>query len=128
MSVSILREEDVMRARAAIRSLAKTLGFTEDRELRIVGAVAEMASNVFKHAKRGTVMFRKLGNPPGVEATAFDRGPGIRDVAAVMKTGRGLRAIEQACDDFVLDSRPEGGTTVKAIWFNAPKSSLTPRV
>jgi anti-sigma regulatory factor (Ser/Thr protein kinase) len=95
-------------------------------------AVAELASNIARHAVEGTIELRHLDAPrPHVEVVCRDRGPGIADVASARRDGvsggcpllrdidgipaglgLGLGAIERLVDEVSIESTLGIGTTV----------------
>ncbi|MXP63504.1 anti-sigma regulatory factor [Roseomonas sp. M0104] len=108
-----------------------------------LGAVAlvatEMATNLLKHAGRGTVLAGTYGSLPdaadaddgGVELIALDRGPGMADVLACRRdgfstagsAGQGLGAIARQSALFEIFSRPGQGTAMLARIPRRPRSA-----
>jgi hypothetical protein len=83
----------------------------------------ELATNMFKHGKEGTLLIRaSRSSPAEVELIAIDRGSGIRDVAQALvdghstagSPGTGLGAIRRLSEDFDLSSMTGRGTAVLA--------------
>jgi len=112
MTVPLIREEDVMRAKAVSRSVATALGFSEERMDHVVAGVVDLAGNVLKASKRGALVFRKLGSPPGLEVTAFDSD-----------SSRGvnrLATVQVKADHVAVESQAHLGSTIRATWFVAP--------
>ncbi|HEY3450588.1 MAG TPA: ATP-binding protein [Myxococcales bacterium] len=121
------------------RALALALGFPPPRATALAIAVAELASNIVRHAGEGTIDLRPLAAPDGLEVVAADRGPGISDVALAQQDGFsrgrfnsvalergeglppslgcGLGAVRRLADECEIDSEPGRGTTVTArLW------------
>ncbi len=113
MIIPLLREEDVMRVRGVILKLTRANGFSEERQTLVVTAVVGLATDLRKRGRRGTLVFRKLAAPSGLEVTAFEgdkapAGPGE------------LASLHVRADQFVADSQPHMGTTIRATWFKNP--------
>jgi hypothetical protein len=82
-----------------------------------------MATNLFRHARNGEIILRRLraGEGSGIDVLALDRGPGMQNVAECLRdgfssggtAGNGLGAIRRLADEFEIVSTKSGGT---AIW------------
>lgn len=109
---------------AAARRAATEVGARQGMEAAALGRVAlvatEMATNLLKHAGRGTLLAGPWGG--GVELLALDRGPGMADLAACRRdgfstagsAGEGLGAIARQSALFEIFSRPGQGTVLLA--------------
>ena len=85
---------------------------------------SELAYNILKYAKQGTVQVRRvqLNHQKGVEIKASDHGPGIKDIEMAMEDhyssgktlGLGLPGVKRLMDDFEIESELGKGTTVIA--------------
>ena len=130
-----LRVEDPSAAagcRAAATALASRLEFPADRTDQLVLAVTEAASNLHKHASRGSMLLRitRVGDTPGIEMVTIDAGPGLRDAGAAMRDGHstsgtlgiGLGAIQRLADFCDLYSVPGHGTVLVARFWPEPRS------
>ena len=130
-----LRVEDPSAAagcRAAATALAGRLEFPADRTDQLVLAVTEAASNLHKHASRGSMLLRitRAGDGPGIEMVTIDAGPGLRDASAAMRDGHstsgtlgiGLGAIQRLADFCDLYSVPGHGTVLVARFWPEPRS------
>ena len=92
-------------------------------------AAYEMEINLVLHSAGGTL--RATIDAESVEIVARDRGPGIADVQLALQdgfstandwirslgfgAGMGLGNIRRVADEFSLDSKAGGGTTVRAV-------------
>ncbi|CAB3757007.1 sensor histidine kinase [Paraburkholderia solisilvae] len=127
MATQILRirleaEEDVVAARRRARSIAAGLGFSPLDQTRIASAVSEIARNAFEYADGGEVIFAfdVHAKPQAFLIDVRDRGPGIRDLEAVLDgsyrsptgMGRGIAGSRRLMDRCVIESSPQTGTTV----------------
>jgi anti-sigma regulatory factor (Ser/Thr protein kinase) len=118
--------------RAAATALASRLDFPAARSDQLVLAVTEAASNLFKHARQGSMLLRitRVGDAPGVEMVTIDAGPGFRDTGAAMRDGHstsgtlgiGLGAIRRLADFCELYSVPGHGTVLVARFWAEPRS------
>lgn len=114
MIIPILREEDVMRVRGVILKLTRAGGFPEDRQPAVVAAVAGLASELLARGLRGTLVFRKVGSPPGLEITAFE--------GTKAPPGRELSTIQVKADEVEGTSQANMGTTIRAVWYRDRRS------
>ncbi|MEW6096863.1 MAG: ATP-binding protein [bacterium] len=88
----------------------------------IATAVYELAKNIFRYAKRGEIIIRRIkkGTKKGVEIIAQDNGPGIADIENAMKDhfstggglGLGLPGVKRLMDEFVIDKERQRGTKI----------------
>ena len=118
--------------RAAATALANRLDFPAARSDQLVLAVTEAASNLFKHARQGSMLLRitRVGDAPGIEMVTIDAGPGFRDTGAAMRDGHstsgtlgiGLGAIRRLADFCDLYSVPGHGTVLVARFWPEPRS------
>jgi serine/threonine-protein kinase RsbT len=117
--VPIAGEPDIVAARQTAREIAKKLGFGLVDQSRIATAVSELTRNVVRYATdgRGRVLIREL---TAIEIMVADDGPGIADIAEVMRAGftsgpglgMGLPGTKRLTDEMDIDSAPGRGTTV----------------
>ncbi len=108
--------------RAELRRLAESAGFKGHRLGEIEIIIAEITSNLVKHAgKGGLILGRKMiGVNAGIEFIAIDEGPGMRQSSKMMEDGRstsktlghGLGAIRRLSNEFDLYSMHGWGTIV----------------
>jgi serine/threonine-protein kinase RsbT len=114
--------EDVVGVRQAVRALAITLGFSLVDQTKIVTAASELARNTIDYGGGGTVRLQTVagGDRVGLRLTFEDKGPGIEDIALVMKDGYttggglglGLGGARRLSNEFEIESRPGEGTRV----------------
>jgi anti-sigma regulatory factor (Ser/Thr protein kinase) len=121
----------VAEARRAIAQLGSTAQFDERAAGELALAVTEAGTNIFKHAREGSIVARILerGGAYGVEVLAIDKGPGIANIGASMRDGHstagspgsGLGALQRMTSDLQVWSRPGAGTLLRfEVW---PKSA-----
>jgi anti-sigma regulatory factor (Ser/Thr protein kinase) len=113
-----------------IHALASSAGFSAKRLAEIDLIVAEVVSNLSKHAIGGE-LFVKLKEEEkiqGIEITAIDRGPGITDINRMMSDGvstkstlgHGLGSIKRLADVFQMHSAKGIGTIMYIVVYNKP--------
>jgi anti-sigma regulatory factor (Ser/Thr protein kinase) len=128
-SYSSLAKRDVIR-------LAEGLNFSSAEIAKINIIVAEMTSNLAKHAtKGGELLVKPLGNPvQGLEILALDNGPGMANplhmledgVSTYGSAGEGLGAIKRQSSIFDLYSQPGMGTVVLSRLMKATAPPFIP--
>ncbi|WP_049766623.1 ATP-binding protein [Rhodospirillum centenum] len=128
---------------AAARGVCAALLARGDLDAEAAGRlhliVAELGSNLIRHAGGGTLLLRctvppvSPGSGPGaaaggcgIECLSLDRGPGIADLDGALadrhdpepgpgrSLGYGLGAVRRLADRFAIQSRPGEGTVVLA--------------
>ncbi len=121
LGVEIRGEQDVVRARNLGRDTCRKLGFTDLNQIKVATAISELARNILQYAGSGTISVRTIADPlSGVEIVARDRGPGIRDVDAVLSgryrsrtgMGLGLLGVRRLMDSCHVQSSPREGTVI----------------
>src|SRR2546422_10728101 len=113
---------DVAVARQAATALAAALGFVEQDSSAVTLAVSELATNLVKHARGGTLTLTALVEEGrvGLQITSQDRGPGIADgeqaltdgFSTVGSLGYGLGTINRIMDVLDITSQPGQGTCI----------------
>ena len=111
-----------------IHRLAKSAGFSEAKTGEIDIIVAEIASNLIKHAGGGEILARittEEHDAESIEILSIDNGPGIADPQKMMEDGmstantlgHGLGAIKRLSDTFQLYSLKDWGPIVLSRVF-----------
>jgi anti-sigma regulatory factor (Ser/Thr protein kinase) len=109
-----------------IHSQALQANFTKTRIAEIDIVVAELTSNIIKHAGRGELLCRITnaeGHPSTLELVVIDNGPGMLDVTRMMRDGvstsntlgHGLGAIGRLTNVFQVYSLPKWGTILYVL-------------
>jgi anti-sigma regulatory factor (Ser/Thr protein kinase) len=111
-----------MAAQLSVRQMALSLGFSGDASEEITLAVAELTSNLIKHAGKGTLAVRPVGagERVGLEIEASDRGPGIGNIeksfedgySTAGSLGYGLGTVNRLMDEVDIHSAPDCGTQI----------------
>ncbi len=122
--------------RSELRQLAERAGFKKHRLGEVEIVIAEITSNLIKHAtKGGIILARKIisGQETGIELIAIDNGPGMRLPLKMMEDGRsssktlgqGLGAIKRLSDEFDMYSLAGWGTVLLSrIYVNTGVSPV----
>ncbi|QMU74129.1 ATP-binding SpoIIE family protein phosphatase [Streptacidiphilus sp. P02-A3a] len=123
-------------ARGAAAALGRRVGLGEQRTAEMALAVAELATNMAKHATDAALLLRvvRTEQVAGVELLVLDQGPGIADVSAAMRDGTstsgtlgiGLGAVARLADVFDIHSQPGLGTVQLARFWPRPTGSAPP--
>ncbi len=120
----ISHSSEVKMADRAAKTMALTLGFNEKESEEIALVTRELASNLIKHAKKGTLTLTPLNenNNAGIQIESADNGPGIADVEHEIKDGfsttgslgYGLGTVNRLMDRFDITSHcgKESGTHI----------------
>jgi signal transduction histidine kinase/DNA-binding response OmpR family regulator len=121
LSMEIRLEHDVVLARQRARQICGLLGFDPQDQTRVATSVSELARNAFQYAGGGRAEFLIDQCPaPSLLIRIADRGPGIKDLAAILEgrytsstgMGLGIIGVRRLMDLFEIQSGPDGGTTV----------------
>ena len=118
----------------AIHAMAVSMEFSEERTGKLDIIVAEMVTNLVKHAGGGQLIARKLNDKqwgPGIELLALDNGPGIPDLRKMLKDGistrntlgQGLGAIHRLSNKCEIYSLKDWGTIVLSRIFKQSPGS-----
>lgn len=120
--VRVAEDVDVVVARQAGRELAQRLGMSASLQTMVATAISEVARNMVVYAGCGEIVLSVVSDDGrrGIEITARDDGPGIADVDLAMRDGYstgnslglGLPGARRLMDDFLVESVPQGGTTI----------------
>ncbi|HTW51178.1 MAG TPA: ATP-binding protein [Stellaceae bacterium] len=123
LTLALTDETDIVLARKRTRRLAELIGFEGQDQTRITTAVSEIARNALEYAGGGRIEFRLSGSaaPQSFQITIADGGPGIDRLDDVLggavrsETGMGVGLVgaRRLMDDFMVETVPGGGTTVR---------------
>ncbi len=118
----IASDADTVVARQKGREAALLIGLSRTEATFVATAISEIARNITIHAGHGEVVIREVTEDGrrGMVVVARDEGPGIRDVAAVLRQeyssdaglGIGLWGARRLMDEIEVSSAPGMGTTV----------------
>lgn len=121
-SLQLRTQQDIVRARQAVRKMAQELSFSLVDQTKLVTAASELARNTVTHGGGGSVQCDVLtdGARKGIRLCFVDQGPGIPNVAQAMTDGwttgsglgLGLAGSKRLSHDFHIVSEPGVGTSV----------------
>ncbi len=113
-----------------IHALATSAGFSTHKVGEVDIIVAEMVSNLAKHASGGQVLVKLVEEKEvqGIELISVDNGPGMSNVYKLMEDGistkktlgHGLGAMRRLSDQFEIYSQKGWGTIVLSRIFQKP--------
>ncbi|MGE0312014.1 MAG: ATP-binding protein [Lautropia sp.] len=126
--LELASEQDIVRARQAVRKLAQEHRFGVVDQTKLVTAASELARNAVVYGGGGFVEIELLTEDGrrGMRLRFVDDGPGIADVGLAMTDGwtsgkglgLGLSGAKRLSSEFELDSAPGRGTRVTiARWI-----------
>jgi anti-sigma regulatory factor (Ser/Thr protein kinase) len=124
-------------ARRQATQLAERIGFDDAGSARVALIVAELATNLAKHARDGELLvhpLERLGNP-GLEILSVDRGPGMLNTGACLRDGysttgspgTGLGAVARQSESLdVFSPSPAGTALLVRLWSGGlqPKETV----
>jgi anti-sigma regulatory factor (Ser/Thr protein kinase) len=126
--LSILKRE--------VHRLSLQCGLTEKKVAEIDIVVAEIGSNIVKHAGGGEVLVMLTDMPqPAIEIIGIDNGSGIADLGRMMQDGistvktlgHGLGAIKRLSDFLQVYSVKGWGTILLSRFFIKPPEQYPPK-
>ncbi|HVH40239.1 MAG TPA: anti-sigma regulatory factor [Gemmatimonadaceae bacterium] len=122
LSIPILTDADIVRARQQGREVASQLTFTPSDLTVIASAISELARNIFSYAGHGEIVVGLVerNGRRGVKIVARDEGPGIRDVDLALQDGYstsgslglGLPGVRRLVDEFEIRTQLDVGTEI----------------
>lgn len=133
-TLSLNTDKDLVKIREYGRSLAASMGFSENNQTAVSTALSEICRNVLEYADSGEVTIE-----PGeserrcILITVKDEGPGIEDVnralqegySSGMGLGIGLPGAKRIMDRFEIKTSAGEGTTIRMCkWLNNHKDVL----
>jgi anti-sigma regulatory factor (Ser/Thr protein kinase) len=131
--ISIGHGFDFDMAQQTAREITKKLGFGVQPSEDIVLVVTDLASNLVRRARRGTVALRLLdtGERVGIEVETEDQGPGRIDPAQAFQAGEpkggglenGLDTVKRLMDETEISSTAGLGTRVLCRLWLHPKAT-----
>jgi serine/threonine-protein kinase RsbT len=131
-SMPVTSDAEIVNARRQGRTLAEEMGFSATEATLVATAISELARNIVHYAGSGEIMLGQVNGKDqqpqgtqyrGIAIIARDSGPGISDLQLAMRDGfstsgglgLGLPGVRRIMDEFDIDSRLGGGTTVTTI-------------
>jgi len=109
----------VAEARRCAAALAGKLDFGATAAGNLAIGVTELATNIVKHGRQGSVALRclQVSGTAGIEVLALDRGPGMANIAESLRDGHstagspgtGLGALQRLTTGFEFYTQPGKG-------------------
>ena len=129
ISIRIVSETDIFFIQNELMRVIVPIGFGLVDQNKIKTIVSELAYNIIKYAKRGSIKISQIeeGGKKGVIIKATDRGPGIIDIDNALQDnystsgtlGLGLPGIKRMAGNLKVESNPDEGTKVIVkYWIN----------
>ncbi|HEX5391706.1 MAG TPA: anti-sigma regulatory factor [Rhodocyclaceae bacterium] len=114
-------EPDVAAAMRLVRKTAEAAGFGAVESCYLATVATELASNLWIHAGGGVFRVCMETEPPRLEITTTDNGPGIPDVDLALQEGFstagglgcGLPGVQRIMDGLEIVCDAGGGTSVR---------------
>ncbi|HKR82752.1 MAG TPA: anti-sigma regulatory factor, partial [Terriglobales bacterium] len=113
-------------ARRQAAKYAEEAGLGESDQGALAIVVTEMATNLLKHARNGSIVISKFGanGTKAIRVLSLDKGPGIRNLAQALEDGHstagsrgsGLGAIRRLSHNFEIFSAESGTAIVSEFW------------
>jgi anti-sigma regulatory factor (Ser/Thr protein kinase) len=118
-----------------VHTMAKAGGFSEQKVGEIDIIVAEMVSNLVKHAGGGQVLVKLVEEKgaQGIELISIDHGPGMTDITRMVADGvstkntlgQGLGAMKRLSEKFQVYSLKDWGTIILCRVFEKNLQDFT---
>ncbi len=118
--------DDVVRVRQQVRVVAAESGLSLVDQTKVITAASELARNALVHGGGGTARVEVITSAQGrsgIRIDFTDDGPGIADIDLALTDGwtsgdglgLGLSGARRLVDEFELNTKPGGGTSVMVV-------------
>jgi serine/threonine-protein kinase RsbT len=118
--------DDVVRVRQQVRVVAAETGLSLVDQTKVITAASELARNTLVHGGGGMTRVEVITSAhgrSGIRINFTDDGPGIADIDLALTDGwtsgnglgLGLSGARRLVDEFELNSKPGGGTSVVVV-------------
>lgn len=124
-TLPVLKGEDVVKVRQAVRVKAVAIGFSLVDQTKIITAASEIARNTIDYGGGGTAQMEhvRAGARNGLRLIFADKGPGIPDIARALQDGYtsggglglGLSGAKRLSSEFDIQTKMGEGTTITLI-------------
>lgn len=132
----VAHASDIAAARRAGAQLADASGFDETTAGKLAIVVTELATNMIKHAGQGMLCITPVwrGQAKGIQVLAWDRGPGIANLAQSLRdgvsttgtAGNGLGAMRRLSDEFDVYTAAGAGSAFYLCVWDQPSPQEAP--
>ena len=122
ISIRIASETDIFFIQNELMKVIVPIGFGLVDQNKIKTIVSELAYNIIKYAKNGSIKISQIEERGkiGILIKATDRGPGIIDIDSALQDnystsgtlGLGLPGIKRMAGNLNVESNPDEGTEV----------------
>jgi anti-sigma regulatory factor (Ser/Thr protein kinase) len=130
VSVRVSCSPEIRKAEDCARHVAAELGFSARDCDEITLVIAELGSNLLKHASGGELRLEsaEIGGRMGLRVESLDRGPGFTDFelattdgySSVGSLGTGLGTVNRLMDELEYHPLPGGGSRIVCCrWLRA---------
>jgi serine/threonine-protein kinase RsbT len=123
--VAIESDQDVVRTRQAMRTMAVNAGLSLVDQTKVVTAASELARNTLIYGGGGHAVIEQVGGGgrTGVRVTFADDGPGIADLELALTDGYttggglglGLSGARRLVDEFEINTEVGTGTRITLV-------------
>lgn len=123
--IHVCDEIGVINVRHIVQTHVKKLGFGIISQTKIITATSELARNIERYARKGTVYIEHIerNGRKGLKLTFEDMGPGILDISKAMEDGfttsgglgLGLPGTKRLMDEFQIKSAVGQGTVITIV-------------
>lgn len=120
--LDVAQPGDVSRSGACAKAFAVSIGFPEEHAEEIGLTVLELATNLLRHAGRGSITLAAIedSGKKGIRIESQDAGPGISDIDQALTDGYstagglglGLGTVNRMVDELDIYSGPRDGLHV----------------
>ena len=137
LRVMVLGPREIRQAEDGGRRLAAGVGFSARDCDEIALAVAELGSNLLKHAYRGQLLLEvtEMAGRRGLRVASLDEGPGFVDFegatadgySSAGTLGNGLGAVNRLMDELEYQALPGGGSKIICCrWLRTERRGRSP--
>jgi serine/threonine-protein kinase RsbT len=122
---SVVTDQDVVRVRQLVRTLAVAVKLSLVDQTKLVTAASELARNTLVYGGGGEVEVTRVHNErrAGIRIVFADQGPGIVDLQLALTDGYttggglglGLSGARRLVDEFEIDTEVGKGTTITVV-------------
>lgn len=126
-SFTINSENDIRIAVKFVRSLARSLAFSEVEIHKLIVTVSELTHNILDHTDRSGFFICEDVEKRGITITVQDYGFGIKELDSILNgeisagkkgLGLGLAGAKRLMDSFLIETSEKGTKIIATKWKN----------